>query len=76
MVTVLIAVCHLPSSVSRISITGCLGSPMMTPAGAALTISALKNSEFSSTASSAIVTLKSCRVLPGGKVMSKVLLGI
>ena len=68
-------ICHSPS-LSRISISGCLGSPMMTPAGPALTMSALKNSEFSGMPLSTIVTLKSSRLLPGWKVISKGPLGI
>ena len=60
-----ICICYLLSTLSRISITGCLGSPMMTPVGSALTMSALKNSEFSGMPSSTMVTLKSSLLVPG-----------
>ena len=43
---------------------------MMTPAGPVLTMSALKNSEFSGMKSSMIFIVYSCRVLPAGKVIS------
>ena len=69
-------VTYVPSTVSRISITGCLGSPIMTSAGPALTMSALKNSEFSGMKSSMIFRVYSCRVLPAGKVISKGSLGV
>ena len=44
--------------------------------GLARLTSALKNSKFSGMASLTIVTLKSCRLLPGGKVISKGPLGM
>ena len=75
-VTHCVCIFPLPSTLSRMSITGCLGSPMMTPVGPALTMSALKNSEFSGMPSSTIVTLKCSRLLPGWKVISKGPLGI
>ena len=40
-------VSHSPSTKSMISIRGSFALPMMTPGGPALTISAMKNSEFS-----------------------------
>ena len=63
---------YLLSSRSRISIRGCLGFSMViikAASGMARLTSALKNSVFSGRKSSTIVTLKSCRLLPGGKVI-------
>ena len=50
------AVSHSQRMKCSISISGCLGLPMMTPFGLALLISALKNSDFSGKVSSTIVT--------------------
>ena len=49
------AVSHSQRMKSWISISGCVGIPMMTPFGLALLTSALKNSGFSGKVSSTIV---------------------